>query len=373
MKVNLLKDDLAAAVQAVARAASGKNTVPILGGIYLQASGDQLIFRATDLEIAMECVISADVEAEGVTVVPGRIFNDMVRCLPAGDVTLTVEGGKMLVAYAESELSLNCLDAEEFPLLPKGEGQISGAIDARSFRRLVRQVSVAAASDESRPIFTGIFIRVENGSVTMVATDMHRLAVGKGDWQGEGSIELIIPCRTMQEIARLANDEEELIQITASQNQACFSFANITMTSRVIAGQYPDYRQVLPEPQLYVTNTLVSKAAMMAALERAVLLGRDMNRGRGNIVKLEWLAHKLVMTSSATDVGRNVEQIPASLTGEELAANYNSRYLLEALKVIDGERVSFHLTGANTPGVIVPEGEDTLIGSYIYLILPVRV
>jgi len=377
MKLNLQKDDLLYAVAAVARAVSSKNTMPILSGILLQAPADQpgkLILSATDLELAMECMIDAEIEENGQVVAPGRYLLDLVRHLPEGPVTL-ISGNKdeLILNYEQSQSNIRCLDPDEFPALPTAEGDLHGHIPLAVFRRMVKQVSIAAATDEVRPLFTGVLIDLTEQGLTMVASDTHRLAIAFDDWQGEGEAKLIIPCRTMQEIARLASGDEGLIEITASRNQAYFKFDNIVLASRVIAGQYPDYNQVLPLPSLYKTHTVIQRERLTLALERAALLSRDVARGKANIVCLHWQADGLLLTAEAPDVGHIHEELPATLEGEEMCVNYNARYLLDALKVIDEESVAFHLTGETTPGIILPASQELTKSAYTYLVLPIRV
>jgi DNA polymerase-3 subunit beta len=240
---------------------------------------------------------------------------------------------------------------------------------------MVKQVSVAAATDEVRPLFTGILIELAGPELIMVASDTHRLAIAVGGWQGEGTGEakLILPCRTMQEIARLAVGDEGIIEIVASRNQAYFRLENITFASRVISGQYPDYHQVLPAATLYNCHTVIQREKLAEALERAALLSRETARGKANIVCLDWREEGLLLTATAPEVGHIHEVLPATVSGEQTESSYNARYLLDALKVMEDEQVSFHLTGETTPGIILPAGVEQEQSPYTYLVLPVRV
>jgi len=377
MRLTVQKEDMLYAVNAVGRAVSNKNTLPILNGIMLEALEGQpgkLVLRGTDLELAMECLIDAEVEQAGKIVPPGRYLQELVRHLPEGPITLASEGTEELhLCYEQSEISIRCFDPEEFPALPTAEGDLKGQISIPIFRRMVKQVSIAAATDEVRPLFTGILIELKQAELVMVASDTHRLALAVGGWQGEGEGKIILPSRTMQEIARLAVGDEGIIEITASRNQAYFKLENITFASRVISGQYPDYHQVLPAAELYNCHAVIKRDKLVEALERASLLSRDTARGKANIVCLNWRGEGLLLTAEAPDVGRIHEDLPAMLTGEEIEASYNARYLLDALKVMDEERVAFHLTGATTPGIILPDGVEQSESPYTYLVLPVRV
>ncbi|MCL1816899.1 MAG: DNA polymerase III subunit beta [Clostridiales bacterium] len=379
MKLTVQKEDILYAVNAVGRAISTKNTLPILSGILLEAPADlpgKLILRSTDLDLAMECFIDAEVEEFGKVVAPGRYLQEMVRHLPEGAVSFNAKNAEELIlSYEQSEIAVRCLDPEEFPVLPTAEGNIKGQIAVAVFRRMVKQVSIAAATDDVRPLFTGILIELAGSKLIMVASDTHRLAIAVDNWQGEGDMEakLILPCRTMQEIGRLAQGDEGLVEIVASRNQAFFRLGNITFVSRVISGQYPDYHQVLPSPTLYNCHTFIQREKLMESLERAALLSRETARGKANIVSLNWCEENLILSAESPEVGHIHEELPATLTGESTEASYNARYLLDALKVIDEENVSFHLTGSTTPGIILPNDAEIEESAYTYLVLPVRV
>ena len=378
MKLTIQKEDLLYAVNAVGRAISNKNTLPILSGIMLEAPEDlpgKLVLRGTDLDLAMECLIDAEVEKTGKMVAPGRYFQELVRHLPEGPVTLSSENTEeMRLIYEQSEIAIRCFDPEEFPALPTAEGNIKGQIAVSTFRRMVKQVSIAAATEEVRPLFTGILVELAGDELVMVASDTHRLAIAVGGWQGEstGDAKLTLPCRTMQEIARLALNDEGIVEIIASRNQAYFRLENLTFASRVIAGQYPDYHQVLPASDLYICHTVIQRDKLTEALERAALLSRDTARGKANIVCLKWGEQGLLLTAEAPEVGNIHEELPATLEGEQIESSYNARYLLDALKVMEGENVAFHLTGESTPGIILPDGAVQEQSPYTYLVLPIR-
>ena len=378
MKLIIQKNDLLYAVNAVSRAISNKNTFPILGGIMMVAPEDlpgKLVLSGTDLEMAIECLIDAEIEEYGKIVVPGRYLQELVRHLPDGPITFSSDNVfELCLSYEQSEVAIRCFDPEEFPVLPTAEGNIRGKVAVSTFRRMVKQVSIAAATDEVRPLFTGILIELANSKLIMVASDTHRLAIGEGIWQGEtsGEAKLVLPCRTMQEIARLSVSDEGMIEIVASRNQAYFRLENITFATRVISGQYPDYHQVLPANGLYCCHTTIQREKLMESLERASLLSRDAARGKANIVCLNWREEGLLLTAESPEVGHIYEELSASLSGEQIEASYNARYLLDALKVMDDDQVSFHLTGGSTPGIILPEGVEQEQSPYTYLVLPVR-
>ena len=369
MRINCQKEDLLQGVSAVAKAVSNKNTLPILGGIMIIAKDNKITFRATDLEMAIECVVSADTPEEGEVVVPGRYFTELVRYLPEGSVGLeSGDGQQLAIYYEQSQINVRCFDANEFPALPQPQGEFTRQLPSPLFRRLVKQVSIAAASDEIRPVFTGILLEFSEKKLCLVTTDTHRMAVCEVTCSGEGSTKVIIPCRNIIEMARLAVNDDEPVFITADRSQVYFNTGNITFVSRVISGQFPEYKQVIPAENMFSTQVLLRRQKLLEALERASLLSKEQGRTKGNIIKLQIMEEVLFISADVPDVGKIKEELAISLEGNELESNYNVRYLIEALRVMDEENVKLRLTGPTTPGIIVPEGE----ANYLYLVLPLR-
>lgn len=369
MKIIISKEDLLYAVNAVEKAVSNKNTLPSLAGILVTAEGDRVSFRATDLELAIECVVNAQVKEEGQTVVPGKKISALARLLPDCPIQLNCANDLLQVCYDESSVDIPCYPTEDFPLLPKNTGEIHGSIPVRSFKRLVRQVGIAAAADELRPVFTGIYTEIDEADLVMVATDTHRLTKGQGIWEGQGQATLLIPNRALQEVARLAANDEDQIHISAGKNQIFFTFANLTFTSRMIVGQYPDYRQVIPAEEMFSGEIIIDKRRFSESLERAALISRN-NVSKSNTVRLSMEDGGIRVSAEVPDEGRIDEQLPARCEGEYFTVSYNVKYLLDVLRVLDCERIRLRLTGANTPGVILADGDDDQ--EYIYLLLPLR-
>lgn len=370
MKITISKEDLLYAVNAVEKAVSTKATLPSLAGIMLTAQGDRVSFRATDLDLAIECVVNAQILEEGQTVIPGKKISALARLLPDCPIRLNCENDLLQLSYEGNSVDIPCFSTEDFPLLPKNNGEIRGAMPVRAFKRLVRQVGVAAANDELRPVFAGVYTEIDGADLVMVATDTHRLAKGQGIWEGEGQTTLLIPNRTLQEVARLAANEEDMIQISAGKNQIFFTFANLTFTSRMIMGQYPDYRQVIPQEEMFKGEIVIEKRRFTESLERAALISRN-NPSKSNTVRLSMEDGGLRVCAEVPDEGRIDEQLPARCEGEYFTVCYNVKYLLDVLRILDCERVRLRLTGANTPGVVLAEGDEQQ--EYLYLLLPLRV
>jgi len=369
MQIIISKEDLLYAVNAVEKAVSNKNTLPSLAGIMITAEKDRVSFRATDLELAIECVVNAQVKEEGQTIAPGKKLSALARLLPECPIQLKFEKDVLQLIYDGSSVDIPCFSTEDFPLLPKNHGEIEGSMPVRAFKRLVRQVGIAAAPDELRPVFAGVYTEIDQADLVMVATDTHRLAKGQGVWEGQGEATLLIPNRALQEVARLAANDEDMIHISAGKNQIFFTFANLTFTTRMIVGQYPDYRQVIPGEEMFRGEIVIEKRRFTESLERAALISRN-TVGKSNTVRLSMEDGGIRVSAEVPDEGRIEEQLPARCEGEYFVISYNVKYLLDVLRILDSERVRLRLTGANTPGIILGDGYDA--EEYLYLLLPLR-
>lgn len=366
MIFNCQKEDLLISIQTVGRAISAKNTLPVLAGIMIVAENNLLTMRATDLDIAVECSVPADVAEDGVIVVAdGRRFIEIVRQLPNEVISISsVNDFDINIKYSGAELTVRGYDYEQFPILPGMDGSVKGVIAGEAFAKMVKQAAVAASNEESRPVLTGILLNMENNELTMVSTDSHRLALVKGNWQGETAESIIVPAKTMVEVAKIAGSEEN-VTLTVTKNNICFSMGNTRFISRIINGKFPDYNPILPKEENFKYKIFVTKRILSDALNRADLLSRDNN----NIIKLNVESDGLMLHAHSPEIGNIEEKIPATVIGDEVLIGYNVKYILDALKVIESETVALKLTGPLTPGIIVPEEED----NYTYLLLPVRI
>ncbi|MGI6066315.1 MAG: DNA polymerase III subunit beta [Bacillota bacterium] len=372
MEINCNKEDLLYGVQIVNRAVSNKNTLPVMGGILLNAKNNTLTFQATDLELAIECLVSVDVIEEGTIILPGKYFIELVKRLPAGPINIKSNNNfGAEIKYEQSELSIIGYDPEEFPSFPEINDSFPGNMDQDLFKEMIKQVSVAASNDESRPVFTGILMELLGNDVVFVATDTHRLTLRKGIWKGnlfQEKISMIIPSRTMIEVARIINDETEPLFIMPGENQIHFKAGNISIISRLIDGQYPNYNYAIPERDSFKTKIRVRSKKLLEAAERAALLARDDIKEKSNLIRLKAERERLIINSNSPEIGKINEEINIHLEGEPIEIVFNSKYLLDALKVVGAEDIYIELIGALSPGIIRNvENEE-----FIYLILPVR-
>lgn len=366
MKILCTRDNLLNGVQMVQRAVPSKNALPILSGILLRAHNNRLYFTGTDLEMGIYCSTPVQVIEEGSAVLQARIFSDLVRHLPDTAIEMELLPGTKTVSirYNPSETSINGMDPEEFPVIPELDDNLTISLRTQVFRNMVKQTAFATAMDENRPIFTGVLLSIENSQLRMVATDTHRMAYKTGVIESsfDSSWQAIVPAKALVEVSRLIKEEDESISIIMTDNQVMFRFGDTSVISRLIEGQFPNYKQVIPSG--CKTKLRVGTRVFAEAVERASLLARE----GSNIIKLKIQESVLIITSNSPDLGKSYEEIDIEIQGEETQIAFNSRYLIDVLKVIDSEEIMIELTGSLSPGIIRPlEAEN-----YLYLILPVR-
>jgi len=374
MRVSCLQENLAKGLSVVGRAVATRSTLPVLSNVMLATDNGRLKLSATDLEIGISCWIGAKVEEDGAITVPARSFIDLVNSLPPEriDMELIVRTQTLNLKCARYEANLKGIDAQEFPLIPsaeEGEGQIT--LEAAAFREMIEQVVFAAATDESRPILTGVLAKFEGKQLTLAAADGFRLSVRTIELLVETEpAQFIIPARALAEVARISADEETIALITASsRNQVLFHTPNVDLVSQLIEGNFPDYRQIIPKS--YATRTVVDTNSFLRACKTANIFARD----AANIVRLQIVpggelapGHMTVAATSA-ELGDNVGELDASVEGDEIEIAFNVKYLIDVLSVMDTAQVALETTTPSSPGVIRPVGDL----DFVHVIMPMHV
>lgn len=367
MNFNCQKEDLLFGVQIIGKAISGKNTMPILNGILIIAEQQQITLRATDLDIAVQCAVPADVAEEGrLVIADGKRFIDIVRQLPDNNINISlINDFDININYGISSITVKGFESDQFPQLPDMQSEVNGTMRGEVFARVVKQTAIAAANDDIQPILTGIMLDINGTDINFVATDFHRLTMSKAVWQTESAslMQVIVPVKTMLDVAALADNEEQ-VKITISRSNICFSIGSTIIISRLISGQFPDYRSIIPDEDTLKHQVFVNKNTFNSSLKRASILSKDNN----NTVRLEFKPEQVVMTASTSDIGNIREVIPAAVSGDELLVGYNLKYILDFLRVSTGENVYLKLSGSLTPGTMTEEDNE----SFIYIILPLR-
>ena len=375
MRLTCLQDNLNRGLSVVGRAVATRTTLPITGNVLLATDQSRLKLAATNLEMAITCWVGAKVEEEGAITVPARLLTEFVNSLPSDKVSINLpsQTKTLELKCARFEARISGVDAKDFPPIPKvGEG-ITTKVEIEELRRGITQVVFAAATEESRPVLTGVDADFDGDLVTLAAADGFRLAVYKLPLATPVSqkTKVIIPARTLAELSRLMADQEEAVEITVNPNksQALFRLKNVELVSQLVQGAFPNYAQLIP--QSYNTRVVVDVDAFSRAAKTASIFARD---GSG-IVRLvitpgeELTSGRMTVSARSEEIGDDVGEIDAIVEGEEAKIAFNGRYLIEVLTVLREPQVALETTNPSSPGVIRPVGVE----NYIHVVMPMFV
>ncbi|MDX6512761.1 MAG: polymerase subunit beta [Gaiellaceae bacterium] len=364
MKIICSRDELAAKLALVSRAVSTRTAVQILAGVLLRAEEGKLHLAATDMELSLRSSLDAQLEGEGSVVVPGRLLVDLVKLLPDTEVTIEyrAEEGVVHIESGTSKNRLNTYNAEDFPRLPELDAQTSFSVDREVLLDTVSRVQRAASRDESRPVLTGIFARFEGGRLIMAATDSYRLSVMETTLESDApDLEAIVPARALAELARIAGTADR-VEIGVQENQVVFSAADedVYLTSRRIDGQFPNYKQLVPET--FEHEVTLPRAELLEVVRRVSVLVQ-----RNSPLRLRFAEGELTVSAQTQDVGEATESLPVSYTGEPLEIGFNAEFLRDGIESVTSDDFRLKLISPLRPAVIKAEGDD-----FTYLIMPIR-
>ena len=377
MKITCKQQDLSRGLTAVSHAVSSRSTLPILSNILLATDQGRLKLAATNLEIGINCWVDAQIHEEGTTTVPAKLLTDLVSGLPQAPVDISVAEDTNLLTIKSSGSIANIkgMDASEFPLIPSAEGgEPPVLLDAVLLKEMIAEVAFAAADDDSRPVFTGVQVQVNEEKITFAAADAFRLAVRvaplPGDDHPRGDI--LVPARTLTELARIlpAEGPVEMI-VTPNRSQVLFHTPQLDLVSRLIDGTFPNFRQIIPKE--HATRAVVETKLFAEAVKRAALFARDSS----NITRVKINAGEndglepgsITVEATAEDLGDNTSTINAAVDGPELQIIFNVKYLADVLNIIGTPEVALEANAATKPGVIRPVGA----GDYTYVIMPMHI
>jgi DNA polymerase-3 subunit beta len=359
----------------VSRGVSSRSTIQLLGGILLEASGEVVRLAATDMEISVQTSSPAEVEEEGRVVIPARIFNDIVRSLPGGRFSLEHDSsaGTVRLAAGENEYRIRAYGADDFPQLPGFEVESAFKMSGGLLVETVEKVARSYSRDETRPVLTGILISFEDSRVRMVTTDSYRLSIKETELATtafEGSREAIIPARAMQEVSRIFGVEgEEEVEVALGQNQALFRIGDVLFGTRLIDGNFPEYRRLLPTT--FEREISVSREDLISTLRRVNLFAQRQTPPVP--VSLSFSEGSVEVIVRNGEIGEAHERLEAT-SEDEFFISFNPGYLLDGVSAIDTEKVVFRFNEALKPGLIVPGADNG--GSeepdFLYLIMPMR-
>lgn len=378
MKISCLQENLAKGLATVGRAVATRSTLPVLSNILMETDKGRLRLAATNLEIGISCWIGARVEEEGRTTVPARLLTEFVNSLPSGqiDMELIERTQTLNLKCARYEANIKGIDPAEFPDVPTAEslGEQNGLVlQTDVFRRMIERVVFAAATDESRPILTGVLAQFYQGGLTLAAADGFRLSVTSADVGAEldQTAKIIIPARALAELNRISGDQEEPIRliITPTRNQILFHLTHTDLVAQLIEGNFPDYKQIIPKT--YNTRAVVNTQELLKAVKVAFLFARD----AANIIRFQILPGtelspgQIIVAATSAEFGDNVSELDAGVTGDKIEIAFNARYLIDVLSVVGAPEVALETSTPSSPGVVRPVGGD----DFVCVIMPMHI
>ncbi len=363
MKFRCERDVLSEALATAGRAVSSRGgSLPVLAGLRLELQGDALSITGSDLDLTINVQLEVAGADDGVIVIPSKLVSDVVRSLSSGAVELEVKDSDAHISGGRSDFTLRTIPAEEFPKVTPVDGD-GVTLEVGEFALALKQVVSAASTDDSRPILTGVLMTTEGAGLRLVATDSYRLSVR--DLPGTSILdddqEVLVPSRALGELSRVLGDKET-VTITLGEREASFSSGNVTLTTRLIEGVFPNYRGLIPSD--HPNNLIVNRSELLDAVRRVRLLAQE-----STPLRLAMSADGVELIAVTQDVGEAHESIEANYEGEDLTVAFNPEYLLNGVDVAPGEEIRLETVDALKPAVLRVVGDE----DFLYLLMPVRV
>lgn len=361
MKFRIEKTALLNGIQTVQNVITAKSALPILSNILMEAQPSNLRLTATDLDIGISCVLPVNTQEAGVITIPAKRLGDIIKELPADSVSIGTKKNNQVTIETEScQFKIMGLSSEEFPKLPEFKNKEAIKVDQGVLKQMFALTAFAVSFDETRYILNGILLKIEKNNLLLVATDGKRLAVVERKLKQtiEKEVRVIVPIKTIHELNRNLKEDGEL-SIVFSNNQALFDLGQVVIISRLIDGEFPDYKQVIPpaaESKMFINRT-----QFLLAVKRAALLSTPDYQA----VKFELFKDRLVISKSTPDIGESREELTVEYRGKEFAIGFNPAYIIDVLKNLQEEKIAFELTDSDKPGVVRIDG-------YVYIVLPMR-
>ena len=366
MKFSVSKDQLLANLGVAVRGVSTRSAIQTLSGVMIRVENGAAELQATDMELGIRIGLPVSVEREGFVVLPGRLLLDVVRSLPGAELTIEYRSteGDVEVESGPARFHLRTLPSEDFPKLPEPGDSPAMRLPAAAFVETVGRVARAASRDETRPHLTGVLVSAQGQELRMVATDSYRLSVKETALEQplEGTLEANVPARTLQELTRIASPtEEDEIEVVALQNQVIFRFGDVTLSSRLVEGRFPNYRQLLPDT--FEHELRVSASELLEVVRRISLLAQ-----RNAPLRMSFSEGALEVSAQTPDIGEARESLPVPFSGPPLEIGFNPDFLREGLESAESDELVLKLISPTRPGLI--ESGDG--GGFVYLVMPIR-
>lgn len=364
MKFTCNQQILSKAINTVSKAVTNRTTIPILKGILLKAKDNKLILTASDLDLSIEKIIDTHVSEEGEVVVLSKLFGEIIRKLSNDEITIEVkEENNVTIECGSSQFNIVCFPADEFPNIGEIQEQSKLVLNRELFKEMIRKTSFAASIDESKGVIVGVLIELEENSLNMVALDGFRMATLREEMRNFEEKRIIITSKILNEISKIISEvEDDDIGIILDNKKAVVVLEGTRIVLRLLEGEFIKYKDIIPKE--CKTTVVINKADFLESIERASLFAKE---GKNNLVKLSIAENDMTITSRSEE-GNVKENVIVSTYGEGLDIGFNSKYLIDVLKVIDDESIKLELNTSVSPCLVKPiEGDK-----YIYLILPVR-
>lgn len=371
MRVSVLQENLHKGLSIVNRAVPSRPTLPVLSNVMMATDNQRLKLSATNLELGITCWIGAKVDEEGATTIPSKTLLDLVNNLSPERVDLSLDTRKqvMNLKCGSTTANIKCVDASEYPLVPEADSSRGVAIPADAFKEMVGHVDFAAAKEDNRPVLTGILTRFEDNVVTMASADGFRLSVRQTflEVPVETPTQIIIPARTLTEVARIVgdNDSHVLISLPEGRNQVMFHLSDVDIVSSLIEGAFPEYQAIIPRK--HATSTQVYTDELLRACKRSEVFAKDSAYAAKILINpADSGPGSILVTANSQEKGDNRGLVDASVEGEEIEVSFNIRFLIDVLSVIKEDQVILETNGAANPGVVRPVGRD----DFTHVIMP---
>lgn len=375
MKVTVLQENLAKGLSLVGRAVSSRTSLQVLNNVLVATENGRLRLSATNLELGVTAWVGAKVHMEGETTVPARTFVDLVNAMRPGQVELNYTNRTRSLNLRGGTLNndIKCIDATEFPVMPTiEEDEVAVELNVEDLRDMISHVVFAAASDDARPILTGVQIKIDGQQVTFAAADGFRLSVRTANlsYPVDDEIVAIVPAKALAELGRVIGDAEQPVKMALPQGrgQVIFLHKDVQLVSQLIDGTFPDYRQLIPTET--ETRVVVSTQELLAACKAVDIIARESAHTARFSVKPGGDLQPGVLEIQATsnELGSNEAMVDASIDGEALEIAFNVKYMVDVLNVLDSEHVELGMNTATSPGTIRPMGRD----DFVHVIMPMR-
>ncbi|MBC2582655.1 DNA polymerase III subunit beta [Clostridium sp. DJ247] len=363
MRFTCEKSILQEGISTAQKAVTGKSTMPILNGILLKACNNEIVLTGSDIDLSIETRINADILEEGSIVIDSKLFGEIIRKLPNDLVHInTIDNSSIEILCQKSRFTLIHMNSEDFPELPIINENMMFSIPQKILKNMIKGTIFATAQDDTRPILTGVLFEIKDKNLNLVALDGYRLALKSEKIETDNIINAVIPGKTLNEVSKILEDEDENVNITFTPNHILFSLGETKIISRLLEGEFIRYSSIIPEE--YSLKVIAKKGELLNCIERASLMAKD---GNTNLVKFNIEEENIIITSNS-QLGMVREELNIILQGEALQIAFNSKYLIDVLKIMDEDEIIMEFSSSVSPCIM----KNKNINNCTYLVLPVR-